>query len=401
MQNFDHTDKFNQIYSEFKQTDLFKAMSEMVENNDWHLEANVGVHTDMVVQEYLDRIDGEMTHEQFLGAIACMLHDIGKPVVCEPKENEDGTIRLSSPGHELESARLAEDFLVRNFNGVFSGVLSPSDITRICWLVQNHLFYSIKNKQKLRDLRTTSRYFISAQVQEDDKFDDIYVRCITADAMGRIGKDPEGTKVQLERWIENYNSHSIKQPEIAMDKPTMAVLIGPSGVGKSTFRNKNLAYMAHFNWDDLRVQKYEAQAKDAGMETESDIYNYCWKLSCHPDGSGKFSDDFREFQESRLKEILDSKIDVVIDNTNLSRKRYTDIVQRGRQKGYQVVAVVFPTTMDTLKDRLESRSDRNMDPGIVINMFKRLTLPSLGRWFDGINVWDGNLWEQNISKNLT
>ncbi|MFY0658069.1 MAG: AAA family ATPase [Neptunomonas phycophila] len=401
MQNFDHTDKFNEIYTEFKQTDLFKAMSEMVENNDWHLEANVGVHTDMVVQQYLDGIDGEMTHEQFLGALACMLHDIGKPVVCEPIEKEDGTIRLTSPGHELESARLAEDFLVRNFNGKFSGVMGPSDITRVCWLIQHHLFYNITNKQKLRDLRTTSRYFVSAQVPDDDKFDDIYVRCITADTLGRIGKDPDLAKAKLAAWVDRFNNVEVKQPTVGLDKPTMAVLIGPSGVGKSTFRNKKLPYMAHFNWDDLRVEKYKEQAIEAGKETEGDIYQYCWEQSCHPTDMGKFSDDFKEYQNDRLKEILDNKIDVVIDNTNLSRKRYADIVQRGRQKGYQVIAVVFPTTIDTLTSRLESRSDRNMDPAIVINMFKRLTLPSLGRWFDGINVWDGNLWEQNISKNLT
>ena len=400
MQNFDHTEKFNQIYSEFKQTDLYEAMSQMVENNDWHLEANVGVHTDMVVQQYLDGIDGEMTHEQFLGALACMLHDIGKPVVCVPIEKEDGSIRLSTPGHELESARLAEDFMVHNFNGVFSGVLDPSDITRVCWLIQHHLFYNIKNKQKLRDLRTTSRYFVSSQVS-DEAFDDIYIRCITADTLGRIGKDPELAKAKLEAWVDYYSKVDIKHPQIAMDNPTMVVLIGPSGVGKSTFRNKKLSYMAHFNWDDLRVEKYQEQAKEAGMETEGDIYQYCWKQSCHPEDVGKFSEDFHEYQEERLKEIINNKIDVVIDNTNLSHKRYTNIIQRGRQKGYQVIAVVFPTTMETLTKRLESRSDRSMDPSIVINMFKRLTLPSLGRWFDGINVWDGNLWEQNTSKNLT
>lgn len=393
-QNYIQT--FNTIFDAFKQTSLFTDMENMVENNDWHLEANVGVHTEMVVDQYIDRLPSIVTHQHFLGALACMLHDIGKPVVCEEIIKDDGSIRLTSPGHELESARLAEDYLASEFGGLFNGIITPSDITKICWLIQNHLFYGITNHQKVRDLKTTSRYFVSSNVSDDD-FDDIFIRCITADAMGRIGTDPQRTERQLHEWIDKYNSYDITQPQISIDAPTMVVLIGPSGAGKSTYRT-NLEHFEHFNWDDLRVEKYKDLAIENGMESESDIYNFCWEQSCHPDKKGNFSSDFNKFQNERLKHILNNKLDVVIDNTNLSRKRYADIVQRGRQKGYQVVAVLFPVSINTLLDRLENRSDRNMCPGVVINMFKRQSIPALGRLFDGINVWGGNLWDQHNTK---
>lgn len=40
-----YTTQFQSIYSEFMRSDLFKSMEQTVENNDWHLESNVGVHT--------------------------------------------------------------------------------------------------------------------------------------------------------------------------------------------------------------------------------------------------------------------------------------------------------------------------------------------------------------------
>lgn len=387
-----YTTQFQSIYSEFMRSDLFKSMEQTVENNDWHLESNVGVHTDMVVRSYLEDIEGDMSKPQFLGALACMFHDIGKPIVCEEIVKDDGTIRLTSPGHELESARLAEDYMVTNYQTMFS-MISPSDITRICWLIQNHLFYRISKKDKLRDLRTTSRWFVSHDVTDAD-FDDIFVRCITADTLGRISVSREKNIEQLHEWIGKYNDVKIERPEIGLYVPTMVVLIGPSGVGKSTFRSQQLSGMEHFNFDQLRVDMYRDQAIEAGMETDSDIYNFCWKQSMEND------QDFNKRQRDVLRQMIDNKSDIVVDNTNLTQKARNSTIQQARQKGYQVVAVVFPISMDTLLSRLDSRSDRDMDPGIVINMFKRLTLPSIGRWFDGINVWDGNLWNNsNISNN--
>lgn len=387
MQTQDNLSTFHSLYETFKQTDLFAAMAGMVENNDWHLEANVGVHTDMVVNEYLSRIDGDMSHEQLLGAIACMLHDIGKPVVCTEIIKDDGSIRLTSPGHELESARLAEDYLVSMWDELPT-TLTPTDIFRICWLIQNHLFYRITKKQKLKDLRTTSRYIVSGLIKDDDKFDDIFVRCITADAMGRIGVDNDATKSQLDSWVDAYNAIDIAQPIVTHDQPLMIVMIGPSGVGKSTYVKRHVPHFTHYSWDSLRVHMFKDLAPRY-MTSELDIYNFCWQQSV----SDEHEKTFRAYQIDELRNIVNAKQNVVIDNTNLSSKARNSVIQQARQKGYAVIGVTFPITMEMLTQRLADRSDRDMDPEIVINMYKRLTLPSVGHWFDGIQVSDGNLWQ--------
>ena len=77
-------------------TEMFRLMHLVPENSPWHRERNVGVHTDMVVSEYLIRVGNDWNHNDLLGAFVCAFHDVGKPKASEKNAVELTKTRMSA-----------------------------------------------------------------------------------------------------------------------------------------------------------------------------------------------------------------------------------------------------------------------------------------------------------------
>ena len=75
--------------NEFHLDPLYVAMENTVEDSPWHRERNVGVHTDMVVSEYIARNQSDWDIAILCGAFACAFHDVGKPDAMEEVFKED------------------------------------------------------------------------------------------------------------------------------------------------------------------------------------------------------------------------------------------------------------------------------------------------------------------------
>ena len=99
---------FLELYAQLTTTDMFLVMEQTVEASPWHREANVKVHTDMVVSEYVQRTDAakiQWERTDFLGAAACAFHDTGKPAAKIQKYREDRGNYFAFHGHEVVSSR--------------------------------------------------------------------------------------------------------------------------------------------------------------------------------------------------------------------------------------------------------------------------------------------------------
>lgn len=77
-----------------------KALKTCPQDNIFHAEGNVYIHTEMVIHALLNNIKFQALSmdEKFICFYACLLHDIGKPL-CTKEEVMDGRLKITSRGH--------------------------------------------------------------------------------------------------------------------------------------------------------------------------------------------------------------------------------------------------------------------------------------------------------------
>lgn len=158
-------------------------------------------------------------------------------------------------------------------------------------------------------------------------------------------------------------------------QPTLFIPIGPSGSGKSTLYQKLKAQnpdMQVFSLDLLRHEWYDA--KD---------YAAAWKASTE-------DKEFANKANQRFMEMVSTKKDVFVDNTNLTLKRRRFYLDQARRQGYKTVAYLLPTDLDTLVARQGTRKDKNVPADAVRQQFTSLQPPTSGEFDEVITIDDKN-----------
>jgi predicted kinase len=355
-------------FDEFKTDSLYIAMDNKAENSPWHRERSIGVHTDMVVTNYL-------TSEKFsiIGAMACAFHDVGKPEACVVKHSEARGSYNSFGGHELISARYWEDYAVRNWKRLVEIFeLNVTDIYAIGYAIEHHLPYDIKKEYK-RDVIGKTLVELNIPLRD----------ILLADTYGRISDDQEEKLQRNLDWLDTFNAEAIesnKDWKLMKDlhgyngdgSPVVYFPIGASGTGKSTFRTKLDADTVMHCWDDYRMEWYDT----------SD-YAEAFRLSCNDKGYGNKTT--KQFHAD-----IETGRDVYVDNTNISAKRRRGFITHARSKGYKVVAVLFPVALQDVIDRQDSRFDKTVPEDAVRRQYMGLQAPSYGE-FDHVIVKESNL----------
>lgn len=131
-------DKFFHI---IKTEPIFNNLRAVKEDSPYHREESVFVHTMMVCEEF-DRRYSDLDDDYFIGLFACLFHDLGKPACRTRKENASRGVYYSYDGHDLVSAALANDVMLRH-------EFSEFDIMRITWMIRHHqTFWSLKDNDK-------------------------------------------------------------------------------------------------------------------------------------------------------------------------------------------------------------------------------------------------------------
>ncbi len=375
-------------FNQFADLDpLHIEMAKVCEDSPWHRERNVAVHTNMVVAEYCSRIAVENGEKPWrvndlYGALACAFHDVGKPAArTEAYKPERGTYYRYG-GHELISARLWENWAVRNWKFLVDefGVTEQA-IHRIGWLIENHLPWALKKAEKRRQL--------AIGVHHTAHDIEVFFNIIKADTWGRISDDATEKKQTVDAWCEEFAHLSAltldeyKNRYIDLDSPIMYMPIGVSGSGKSTLFNSETMQcvfdtdgvdgeILHFSMDKFRHEWYDV-----------DDYRKAYAAACE-------DPDFKNRVNAEFAKMVKTGKTIFADNINVSKKRRAQYIQLARKYGYRVKAILLHVDLQTVIDRQESRLDKSVPADAVKQQYMCLSLPSIGE-VDNIIVYSGNL----------
>jgi len=358
-------------FNEFKFDPLFEVMDGMAEGSPHHRESSIGIHTNMVVTEYIGNCTGswDLIHYRVLGAFAATFHDVGKPGACQFKWKEERGDYNSFNGHEILSARLWEDWAVKNWELLTDRFdFVPDDIYRVGWLIEHHKPWDIKKTEKRTNMALTA---IELELE------DVFTCLLRADTWGRLSDDATEKREKVSTWLNDFQYRVDRlgsvpsDPNNTDDKPVLTMPIGPSGCGKSTYRNSLPEDVESYSWDDLRVEWY---SKD---------YDEAYKLACE-------DKKFIRKAHSRFNWMVKTGKDIYVDNTNTSARRRRFFITEARRHGYHIVGVLFPISIDTLMSRQQTRTDKTVPTQAVSQQFHNIQLPQYGE-FDSVLICDGNL----------
>ncbi len=355
--------------NEFKLDPLYLRMMETVEASPWHRERNVAIHTDMVVSEYISWADKEWSEETLIGAVACAFHDTGKPAARVEKFKPERGKYNSFGGHEIISARLFEDYFMRNIERMFKLFRSRQLdlIYKVEFVIEHHMPYE-QPDDKVQDMATTVGVLFNESVFQNH---------LTADTHGRIADDHKDKIAKVDAWIDSFNmkihKHVHRTEELRQEK-TLILPIGPSGCGKSTLYKKLSvgAEVVHYSWDNLRLEWYDSDYAKAYQKSADD-----------PHFNARYMKVFKEH-------ILSGK-NIYVDNTNLSRKRRRPWITDARKHGYNVVAYVMPIALDTVLKRQKTRGDKDVPADAVRQHYMTLQCPLYGE-VDSVRFYDSGIY---------
>lgn len=156
----------------------------------------------------------------------------------------------------------------------------------------------------------------------------------------------------------------------SMTSPTLIVLIGLPGTGKSTYRNTlTQVDLIHISSDDY-IESYAKMCNSTYDKVFEEVVKH----------TGKYIDDLS-------RHALQSKLNVVWDQTNLTVKKRKQILDKFKK--YVKVAIYFEIP-DDWKSRLSSREGKTIPAHILKNMSESYQEPSLEEGFDLIYKYNNN-----------
>ena len=356
-------------------------MNATVEDSPWHREANVLVHSTMVVNEFLNAWQtGNLDDRQmFCAGIAAMFHDFGKPDAEEERTTpERGTYRRYK-GHEAVSGAVFREIAndPAQWAELFGDV--PNDLTAkekytIALMVQHHLPYSYKDEMLGEVLRTMDHFGGSL---------DPFFALLNADSRGRISDDHETKLANVATWITNakkvfvdFMGSTARAKDVARTEAAVNnlsyVLVGPSGAGKGTYVESVLGLDREkdvYSMDDMRLELY-------GNPEEVDPlikYSLAWQASVDDETN------FKQQCTKRINELVKSATSVVVssDNMNLSKKARRQFVSAAKQAKRATIAVVFiSVSLDEVVKRGKDREDRGLSYNRLKAMYHQMRVPA-------------------------
>lgn len=375
---------FEQFKTDFAKTKLGQRMLSTVEDSPYHREANVWVHTEMVLSKFSQYSEGMTDKQILMGQLACLFHDVGKPSCEQVKHSEEKGEYRSYTGHENKSSRMWEDFYMTQLQskGIFHTVLSSLtawELMAIQYMIAFHLAYRM-NEKKMNDLVATIAY-LSNKVGFD--LHQVYKAVLRSDGYGRITDNQEATRSQIEDTILMYETSTLQKENAEYSKPLALYLVGASGTGKSSYvaklKEQGLNVL-HYSWDDLRLALF-AEHQDKDIYTDVDLYEKAFQYG--QTHSSELTRIFKVDLDKKRKMAIASNLQniktyLVIDNTNLTNKKRGEIFhQLGSH--FQHYVVLTPVALDTVLNRQYTRKDKQVNPKIVKTMYYTVELPLIGK----------------------
>lgn len=318
------------------------AMVDTVEDSPYHREDNVWVHTEMVVDEYVNMSPDVWDKKDVLGALMCAFHDTGKPMAEEVLTRSDGTEYRRYSNHDTMSGNIFIDYYLRHRNDSVFALLDETDVYNIWVMIAYHMPYKMSD-HRMKALKYHMEHFGLTEV---------FTRGVFADAKGRFTDNQEKTESQSQNWCDKFKSLEVE--EIERDSDNNVVLLeGCSGIGKTTLSNAIIRLygegnVAYHSMDQLRLDVY------------SEDYSEAFRLSTEDSDFGnKVNQDFA----SKLK----SHKYVLVDNTNLTWKRRNQYLNNC--KNAVRITYILVADFETVLDRQSGRKDKVIPYHAVERMY--------------------------------
>lgn len=364
------SDDLRAVFTRLKPHVLFKAMEATTESSPWHREASVLVHTQMVMEEYIistnAAVGRDWSRSDFLGGLACIWHDTGKPPAMIIKHSAERGEYKAFHGHEILSARLFENFYMsskdeREYLGLHQG-----EIFAVGWMIQNHMPWASAKQDHLKRIRATATVL---------GVYDAYIRALQADQRGRLADDQEAKLYAADQWLTQlsavYVDDMVSRAKLGPvnGQPELVLAIGPSGAGKSTHFSKVYEPLGYekFSLDSLRHEFYD-----------TDDYATAYAASTE-------DTRFSQKANNRFLELVRAGKRVYVDNTNLSPKRRAFYISEARRRGYYVMGDVVLSSLVTIVARQKTRDDKDVPESAVKQQYMSVHLPDIGE-VDSISV---------------
>jgi predicted kinase len=379
------TQFFLNFLERVQQTPQWQEMASTVEDSPWHREANVAVHTEMCIRHYLETTaDLRSDRQQLMTLMTLLFHDFGKPEAEETLERKDGTGTYRRyAGHEPVSANEFLSFICAQHelrNMFFAQGFGWEDVRKIKFMIEHHLPFGMTNPTKRANLRRAVIETLGAD--EVCFYDQLW-----SDCNGRISDDHEAKKAACMEWIVQFNqvipAMPLKEPKA--DAPVMYVLVGPVGVGKTTWvkqlrslnRDSDFVVVSE---DDYRLQFFRSHFPESISFGAKDEYAAAWQF-CFDNSKA-----YDAYVASKLTEAVKSGKTIVLDRTNQTRKSRSKWINAARQHGYAVRTVEFYIDEVTMHDRQRTRPDKFVPYNRAHQIYMNFDVPQVGVEVDSFEV---------------
>ena len=355
------------------------------QDNQWHAEGNVEIHTDMVLQQTYRLFDNEAHHltgcQQRILILSALLHDIAKPLTTREKEI-NGEWRIVAPKHEEVGAAYLATRLIQL-------PLNHSDILTVTGLVgwhQQPKLLVVRDKDyadyfalsrnadlellywlELADMRGRTCADLAQQIDLLEQYklfaQDFGLWSQTMNCQRHLVELQVKNDKSQQCYLDNVATYQLVHDEIKTAPQAIAknysagknyshlyVTCGVSGSGKSSWIAANLPDFEVISLDDIRGE----------ISGKSDCQKHRGQVL--------------QLAKQRLKFALANKINVVWDATNIRYDFRKIICDLGINYGALVTMVIFQVEEKTLR-RNNANRQRNVDDQVIDSQLDKLQWP--------------------------
>ena len=192
--------RFDHFFSQFRMTGLWRAMVNTREDSPWHREANVSVHTQMLLDWYKQNLQANRSEsQQMLTMIACLFHDVGKPPAEIQKYSTERGHYRAYHGHEQLSARMWVDYALLHRDVVHEVLrFTEADVANVAMMLEHHVPFAMKDTRKRKELKQS---FITRMGEAGHR---AWIDLLLSDQHGRISDGQAEKLAAVEVWMNEW-----------------------------------------------------------------------------------------------------------------------------------------------------------------------------------------------------
>lgn len=365
---------------------LLYELENTAQDNQWHAEGNVAIHTDMVLNALYQLLESQAMHitgqQRQTLILAALLHDIAKPITTRNRDIA-GVTRVVAPRHEemgisylaprlpqlpisqacIEQVmalvgyhQMPKLLVVRNAGYAdYLRLALNADLALLYWLemadMQGRICSDFPQQIELLELFRMFAQEYALWENEQAKHALLTQIQVKEDAAQQVYLDGYAIRQLAHNQINRIEEAVAKNYESCQHYAHLYVMCGISGSGKSTWIRQHLSEFEVISLDEIRkeLNGKRSSQKNQGLMLQT--------------------------AKQRLKTALGKKRHVVWDATNIRKDFREMICQLGLQYGALITIVAFQLTESALHANNKNRHHTVSDE-VLKSQVDRLQWPA-------------------------